>query len=97
MVHNFNILTYKTIYLIPLKFQGRKVLRKVAHADLRRTPHMNFLIFDNAELEITVGHWPFSNQFQFARISLLHIFNGGKPPIIVYKNVLTFIEWPTNF
>ena len=36
------------------------------------------------ELEITVGHWPFSNhlmdlaeQIQFARTNLLHIFNGA--------------------
>ena len=34
----------------------------------------------NAEVEITVGHQPFSDQFpeqiQFTKTNLLHIFNG---------------------
>ena len=53
-----------------------------------------------AELEITVGHFltifrDLAEQIQFARTNLLHISMGK--PMIVYKNVPTFNEWPTNF
>ena len=49
------------------------------------------------ELEITVGHQPFSDQFQdlaeqiqFARTNLLHIFNGKAK--IVYKMFLLLLN-----
>ena len=44
-----------------------------------------------------VGHWPFSG-FWLSKSNLLgqiyYTFSIGKP-IIVYKNVPTFSEWPT--
>ena len=56
-----------------------------------------------AELEMTVGHWPFSDRFQgFDQANPILLgqiyctFTMGKL-MIVYKNVPTFNKWPTNF
>ena len=60
--------------------------------------HKNIVIL---MLEVTVGHWLFSNHFrdldkqiQFAKTNLLHISMGKS--IIVCKNAATFNEWPTS-
>ena len=54
-----------------------------------------------AGLEITVSHWPFSDQFSLfgqlkptARPNLLYILKGKL--LIVSKNVPAFKEWPTS-
>ena len=49
-----------------------------------------------AELEITVGHKPFSDHFQeYNPNCWLHLFNGKQ--VIVYSDVPTANEKPTNF
>ena len=53
------------------------------------------------ELEMTVGHWPFSDQFpHLAKSDLLGqiycTFPMGKP-LTIYCNVSAFKEWLTNF
>ena len=62
------------------------------------------VLSDGAELEITVGHWAFSDQFyHLANQNLIALlgpiyctFPMGKP-FIVYNYVPTFNEWLTNF
>ena len=51
-------------------------------------------------LEITIGHWPFSDQFQhlavdFGRPNLLYIFNGMA--IDNLQKCPIFKKWSTNF
>ena len=71
-------------------------VKRVANIVLNEAPN------SNAELEIAVGHWPFSTNFshlaeqiQLARPYLLNFSNGE--PLIAYCIIPAFKEWPTNF
>ena len=65
-------------------------------------PYIASCINAHGGLEITVSHWPFSDQFFIIRLSKSNLpgqiyctFPMGKL-LIVYKNVLAFKEWLTN-
>ena len=50
-----------------------------------------------SELEKAVGHQPFSNHLaEQIQGQIYYAYSMGKP-MIVYKSVPTFSEWPINF
>ena len=63
-----------------------------------RSSIVNCMISTITVLEITVSHWPFSDQFQhldFDWPNLLYIFNGMA--IDNLQKCPIFKKWPTNF
>ena len=81
-----------SVYRIVQKFAGQNFDKLI----------VGFIGEALTELEIAVGHWPFSDQFsllakeiKLTRPNLLYI--PMRKPSIDYTNVATFKEWVVNF